>query len=741
MRLRSLKAGMFVAVASVVIGSGMAISQLAVHRYSTSLLNEATARAERVAHKLSMDAADKILINDLVALHKLINDQILIDPAVSYVFIVRDGKIVVHTFSDGFPVELISANLPVNDEKSRLTKIVSERGEHFLDIAWPIFSGKAGVLRLGMSEKPYQAKIRGLWLQMSLFTLGIMILAILVGKHLISRLTRPLMMLTHAAEQIDEGHLEVQTNVHGYNEVAKLAFSFNGMLARIREYTDRLNASNRLLEQKNRELDRSHRQLTTSYTISQQIAALSDLNEISTYLIRTLNTVVECQEMLFALFGQSRQHLFIAYKNRIQIAGKESHDRFSEWFGDRSFSTFIEKENLTVVSKWMPQQFTDASKLAVFPIRYNHQALGIMLIACPGKCQCVKKELDIIHIILGQASGALFRAILHEEEAWDLRARMEMTSEFSNIIGKDQKMQIIYKLIEDVAPTDATVLIEGESGTGKELVARAVHNLSHRSEEPFIVINCAAYPSTLIESELFGHEKGAFTGAVKRKLGRFELADGGTVFLDEIGEISPSVQIKLLRILQTQKFERIGGEESIKVNVRILAATNKNLLQEVQKGGFREDLYYRLNVIPVRIPPLRDRRNDIPLLAQHFLERFSIKDGKKIKGFDSEGMRLLLDYGWPGNVRELENSIEHAVILAKGDTIAVSDLPSILIRKKESPPISNKREIGFQEEHLIREVLIECNGNKRQAAERLGISRSTLYEKMKKYRIEKPVIH
>jgi two-component system response regulator HydG len=303
-------------------------------------------------------------------------------------------------------------------------------------------------------------------------------------------------------------------------------------------------------------------------------------------------------------------------------------------------------------------------------------------------------------------------------------------------------MQIVYKLIEDVAPTDATVLIQGESGTGKELVARAIHRQSPRKNKPFVVINCSAYPATLLESELFGHEKGAFTGAIRRKSGRFEQAHGGTVFLDEIGEIPPSSQIKLLRVLQSQKFERLGGEQTLTVNARVLAATNKNLLEEVKNGKFREDLFYRLNVIPIDLPPLRKRGNDIPLLARHFLSRFAGEQSKTIQEFSSEAMRLLLDYNWPGNVRELENTIEHATVLTKGTHVDIIDLPPLLRNaginhNNRMPPTT----ILENEKKLLQEVLEECGWNKKEAAVRLGISRSTLYGKLKKYQINKPTIH
>ena len=285
------------------------------------------------------------------------------------------------------------------------------------------------------------------------------------------------------------------------------------------------------------------------------------------------------------------------------------------------------------------------------------------------------------------------------------------------------------------------MLIQGESGTGKELFARAIHESSERKDKPFVVINCSAYPDTLLESELFGHEKGAFTGAIRQRAGRFEQADGGTVFLDEIGEIPPPAQIKLLRVLQTQSFERVGGERTLKVNVRILAATNKDLSREVQNGKFREDLFYRLNVIPISLPPLRERNNDIPLLANHFLRRFGSEQRKDIREFSPEAIRMILDYSWPGNVRELENSVEHAMVLAKGNRIEASDLPPAL-RKTEAVQASATAAslILEAERTLLERVLAECGWNKKKAAHRLGMGRTTLYSKLKKYRIGKPTL-
>jgi two-component system response regulator HydG len=325
-----------------------------------------------------------------------------------------------------------------------------------------------------------------------------------------------------------------------------------------------------------------------------------------------------------------------------------------------------------------------------------------------------------------------------------MEKRLETSAEFQTIVGRDPKMQTIFRLVEDIAPTDATVLIQGESGTGKEMVARAIHQLSHRRDKPFVVIDCSAYPATLLESELFGHEKGAFTGAARQKIGRFEKADKGTVFLDEIGEIPPSAQIKLLRVLQTQSFERLGGEKTLTVNVHFLAATNKDLLQEVKAGRFREDLYYRLNVIPIQLPPLRERPNDIPILARHFLRLFSAEQNKDIHDFGSEAMRAILNYSWPGNVRELENSVEHAMVLAKGSRIEAIDLPAPLLGlgrpALKGPPIGLAT-MAEKEQEILREALEKCQWNKKEAARHLGIGRNTLYQKMKRYGILRQTTH
>jgi len=735
MRPRSLKSKLLIIVSFLVIGSGLLISLLVSHRYNKSLFESMTAQAENLAQAIALDATDKILTNDLVALQKMLDYHMTSTPNAAYIFIIRDNRVLAHTFPRGVPVELIGANDIILGNYSQHKEIISTEGERYFDTAWAVFSGKAGTLRLGVLEKPFRDQVKQLWLQMSVLTLSILLLAIGGSLFFIRRVTRPLADLATAAEKIDEERLDLNLKIPQDSEVGRLALSFNKMLGRIKEYT-------RNLEEKNQQLDRAHHQTRTSFLISQEINALTTLKGVCAYLVKKLQSIVTCNDMAVVVFNHGNSTLF-CYSGQECAAWPEDHSRIAhEFLAGLKKTTFIKNKREKMV--FLPDIYGASEKMVAFPLRHEGQFLGAMLIACSGECSCVTKDLDIIEIILAQSTGAVRRAITHEEEIRELRTRIEKSSGFGDIIGKDPQMQVIYKLIEDVAPTDATVLIQGESGTGKELIARAIHSNSLRKEEPFIVINCSAYPATLLESELFGHEKGAFTGATRQKSGRFEQADGGTVFLDEIGEISPTAQIKLLRILQSQKFERVGGEKSLIVNTRILAATNKDLQQEVKAGNFREDLFYRLNVIPIQVPPLRDRPNDIPLLARRFLKKFAEEQNKTVDRISPEAMRLLLDYDWPGNVRELENSIEHATVIVKGNYVEVSELPVAVQQPKPIiRKISNRSELSIKEneKYLLREALDECNWNKKETAAKLGISRSTLYEKLKKYNITKPTVH
>ncbi len=319
-----------------------------------------------------------------------------------------------------------------------------------------------------------------------------------------------------------------------------------------------------------------------------------------------------------------------------------------------------------------------------------------------------------------------------------LRSELESRYNLGSLIGRSPCMEEVLELVRTVAASRSTALVTGESGTGKELVARAIHYNSPRKDGPFVTINCAALPRELIESELFGHEKGAFTSAIRQTRGRFELADGGTLLLDEISEIDLPLQAKLLRVLQEREFERVGGHEIIKVDVRIVATTNRDLPKEVQKGRFREDLFYRLNVIPIQIPPLRDRKDDIPALVAHFLEKYARENGKTVAGISEKAMSLLMDYDWPGNVRELENAVERAVVICKEAQIDERHLPPDLSTRRPSEASEDGLRVGLTvhevERMLIFKTLDAHRGNRTAAARVLGISSRTLRNKLNEYR-------
>lgn len=362
-----------------------------------------------------------------------------------------------------------------------------------------------------------------------------------------------------------------------------------------------------------------------------------------------------------------------------------------------------------------------------------------------GAFDYVTKPFSLEEILL-VSKRAIEVAHLRDENI-QLKRELKKKYDFHGIIGTSSEMQKVYRMIEKIAGTDSTILITGESGTGKELIARTIHYNSARSQNNFVPINCAAIPKDLLESELFGHERGAFTGAVSTHIGRFEYANGGTLFLDEIGELDPMIQVKLLRVLQERSFERVGSTKTMKVDVRIIAATNKNLEDEVREGRFREDLYYRLNVIPVHLPPLREREDDILILIEHFVQKFCAEKKKKAPQFTRETIDTLLSHEWKGNVRELENLIERLVILKPGETIYPHDLPERLYSEKKTSSrpgepagdvvltengIDLNEFLDSYEEKLIMQALKLSGGVKSKAASLLGLNRTTLVEKLKK---------
>ncbi len=328
-----------------------------------------------------------------------------------------------------------------------------------------------------------------------------------------------------------------------------------------------------------------------------------------------------------------------------------------------------------------------------------------------------------------------------EAEKEYLQGEADGRYSFAELIGQSQPMQRVFQAITKVAATDASVFVQGESGTGKELVARAIHKNSRRKDGPFIKVNCGAITETLLESELFGHEKGAFTGAIKRKLGRFELAHGGTLFLDEIGDVPASMQVKLLRALQEQEFERVGGESPVKVDVRVISATNKDLQKEVAEGRFREDLFYRIHVVPVSLPPLRERRDDIPLLVSHFIEKLAPRTNPDVRTVADDVLGRLMAYHWPGNVRELENALEQALVFAEGKELTMAALPAFLQGPSAGDTLEVPKSMSLPEilddleRQLILKAFHKAGGVKTETARLLGIKTSALYYKLDKYKI------
>lgn len=417
--------------------------------------------------------------------------------------------------------------------------------------------------------------------------------------------------------------------------------------------------------------------------------------------------------------------------------------------GDEAIQLFrTEKPDLVISDVRMPG--TDGS-LLLEKLLQIHPAAKVILMTAYGSVEdavkAIKKgafyylqkpvNFDELEILIKKAFS---NKHLEEENRELKRELFSQKFDDGELVAESEKMKELLKLVDKIALSQSTVLIEGESGTGKELIAHRIHRLSQRAQSPFIPVHCAALTDTLLTSELFGHEKGAFTGALDRKQGRFERAHQGTLFLDEMGEISKDTQVKLLRVLQEGEFERVGGAKTIRVDVRVVAATNRHLLNEVKEGNFREDLYYRINVIYLKVPPLRERKDDIPPLVNNFIRQFSKANGKKVTGIEKKAMDWLVGYAWPGNIRELKNIVERMIVLSSGDTLSVDlvpeDIRSFSPRNGSDASLVNQpASLSAVEKELIAKTLSAHQGNKSSTAQALGISRRTLYRKIEEYKI------
>ena len=495
------------------------------------------------------------------------------------------------------------------------------------------------------------------------------------------------------------------------------------------------------------------RRLSALLEVSQALGSTLNIREAVEKVLEILDRELGMKRGAIALLGE-KDDLAIEYAHGLSDAERErGRYKLDEGITGRVVTSGkpvvvpeVSKEPLFLnrTRKRTPSQ--EESFICV-PIKDRRKTIGAFSITYPFKAdRGYDAALKLLSIVASMISQSLRLAHMVEQERAQLvdenallKRELQQKYDFRNIVGASKEMRDVYEQIAQVAPSHTTVLIRGESGTGKELAAHAIHYNSPRNAKPFVKVNCAALPESLIESELFGHEKGAFTGAVARKRGRFELAEGGTLFLDEIGDLSPAIQVKLLRVLQEREFERVGGIETVRVNVRLIAATNVELEQAVQDGRFRSDLYYRLNVFSIYLPPLRERKTDIVLLADHFLEKYGRQNGKRIKRISTPAIDMLVSYHWPGNVRELENVIERSTLVCEGSVIHGHNLPPSLQTAEGSGTVTRMsldQAVNAFEKDLIQDVLKTARGNRARAARMLDTTERILGYKVKKYGID-----
>lgn len=732
MRLTSLHAKLTLVVTILIAGSVFATAWMMAAHINRRLRDSVLLQGMHIARSFADVINEKIAAEDLVALERLFNESLISHPLIAYVYLTQHGSIQACTFPEGAPVGIQNIDFSQYNNPNDYVRYETEGGRCYIHIALPILSDSTKLLHVGLNENSLVPTSDNAWLSAALTIVLVLILASYLAFIVTRKTTAPLRRLARKATEIDPENPKFDSPNSRIEELDALQSAFYRMIGHVK-------VTSRRLENRTAELKLAYRQLVNAFNIVRTVNNYATLREVCTHLIGQFNRIINCDRLAILATTPLPGQYLIVTNDRVDVVDGEECSLLWDYLADIDGFTSVRKDAVSFPNA--AHCFQTTNRLGLFPIHFENQKLGALVAGCPKGCKCHVWQQEMVQLILHGCSGAVYRAINYAADLKSIQCQISDKFQFCGIVGKDRRMQTVFKLIDDIAPTDASVLIQGESGTGKELVARAIHERSLHKDHPFVVINCSAYPTSLLESELFGHEKGAFTGAIRQKIGRFEQADGGTVFLDEIGEIAPSAQINLLRVLQTQTFERIGGEKTLHVQVRVIAATNKDLLSEVKKGNFREDLYYRLNVIPICLPALKKRGNDIPLLARHFLSRFKQEQGKAVKDFSTETMRRLIEHAWPGNVRELENTVEHALVLTKGEYIEVAALPSNVGMRAFSNSTGTRTTVAENERKLFKETLEETGWNKKVAAQRLGVSRSTLYNKLKKYRLTSPTIH
>ncbi|MFQ5646315.1 MAG: sigma 54-interacting transcriptional regulator [bacterium] len=512
-------------------------------------------------------------------------------------------------------------------------------------------------------------------------------------------------------------------------------FDFNeGMLIKRQTWKDPLDQID------GEDLETGYQRLKLLYRMMKSISGTLNYNEFLKTTIDILFKTINIDRGCICLLGEGSDEYEVVISRGNGIVDSSGYLRASHYMINKvikesiSVLTVDAGEDARYKNRKSIRNFHIKSVMCV-PLLTKSKMLGFIYLDNSLQAQFTEKDLEFLMSLAQQIAISIENINLHKKLKEENVNLLKMLSHTEKIIGESAKMKSLFSLIDRVAKHDTTVLITGETGTGKELVARALHNQSSRSSRPFICVTCALFSQSLIESELFGFEKGAFTGADKGRTGKLELADKGTIFLDEIGEIGLEAQVKLLRFLERREVERIGSNKTMQLDVRVVAATNKDLAAAVKDGAFREDLYYRLNAITIDSPPLRERKEDIPLITRFYLEELAKQIGRKPKKISKKALDLLISYHWPGNVRELKNIIERAVVLGAGDVLYIQDFPED-IRKSSSAGISSFKTLGDIEKQHIVSALIETGGNKSKAASLLDIGRATLYEKLKSYGIQ-----